>query len=164
MMQSHCGNRVLYGGTVIHFGRCLIDSDIEGWLTTLGKVLVGEERVKAMLAGQGVSLILKSANVTLNVRRPVTFPDTVRFPSAEVDVKGGWKIGDPYVVSRSLTFYLHNDSVECSTLHQRKLSRQSKQLLRGSKRPPSLPRSFFSSSNAARRMIPILSCSLYTCA
>jgi hypothetical protein len=37
--------------------------------------------------------------------------------AAEVDVKGGWKIGDPYVVSRSLTFYLHSDSVECPTLH-----------------------------------------------
>jgi acyl-CoA thioesterase FadM len=49
------------------------------WLMALGKVLGGEERVKAMLAGQGVSLILKSANV--NFRRPVTFPDTVRFPS-----------------------------------------------------------------------------------
>lgn len=48
------------------------------WLMALGKVLGGEERVKAMLAGQGVSLILKSANV--NFRRPVTFPDTVRFP------------------------------------------------------------------------------------
>lgn len=48
------------------------------WLMALGKVLGGEERVKAMLAGQGVSLILKSTNV--NYRRPVTFPDTVRFP------------------------------------------------------------------------------------
>jgi len=48
------------------------------WLMALGKVLGGEERVKAMLAGQGVSIILKSTNV--NFRRPVTFPDTVRFP------------------------------------------------------------------------------------
>jgi acyl-CoA thioesterase FadM len=45
------------------------------WLMALGKVLGGEERVKAMLAGQGVSLILKSANI--NFRRPVTFPDTL---------------------------------------------------------------------------------------
>ncbi|KAG1851709.1 hypothetical protein F4604DRAFT_1883570 [Suillus subluteus] len=47
------------------------------WLMALGNVLGGEERVEAMLAGQGVSLILKSANI--NFRRPVTFPDTVRF-------------------------------------------------------------------------------------
>lgn len=45
------------------------------WLMALGKVLGGEERVKAMLAGQGVSIILKSTNV--NFRRPVTFPDTL---------------------------------------------------------------------------------------
>ncbi|KAG1771059.1 Thioesterase/thiol ester dehydrase-isomerase [Suillus placidus] len=45
------------------------------WLMALGKVLGGEERVKAMLAGQGVSFILKSANI--NFRRPVTFPDTL---------------------------------------------------------------------------------------
>ncbi|KAG1801742.1 uncharacterized protein BJ212DRAFT_1398966, partial [Suillus subaureus] len=45
------------------------------WLMALGKVLGGEERVKAMLTGQGVSLILKSANI--NFRRPVTFPDTL---------------------------------------------------------------------------------------
>jgi acyl-CoA thioesterase FadM len=40
-----------------------------------GKVLGGEKRSKEMLAGQGVSIILKSTNV--NFRRPVTFPDTL---------------------------------------------------------------------------------------
>jgi len=43
----------------------------------LGKALGGEERVKAILAGQGVSFILKSVNI--HFRRPVTFPDTVSF-------------------------------------------------------------------------------------
>lgn len=52
-----------------------IESGRMVWLMALGKVLGGEERVKAMLAGQGVSLILKSTNV--NYRRPVTFPDTL---------------------------------------------------------------------------------------
>jgi hypothetical protein len=49
-----------------------------GWLMAFGKVLGGEKRSKAMLAGQGVSIILKSTNV--NFRKPVTFPDTVRVP------------------------------------------------------------------------------------
>ncbi|KAG2057511.1 Thioesterase/thiol ester dehydrase-isomerase [Suillus hirtellus] len=52
-----------------------IESGRMVWLMALGKVLGGEERVKAMLAGQGVSLILKSTNI--NYRRPVTFPDTL---------------------------------------------------------------------------------------
>jgi len=47
------------------------------WLIALGKALGGEDRVKAMLAGQGISLILKSMNI--NFRRPVTFPDTASF-------------------------------------------------------------------------------------
>lgn len=46
------------------------------WLIRLGNLLGGEKRVQAMLAGEGISLILKSINV--NFRRPVTFPDTVR--------------------------------------------------------------------------------------
>jgi acyl-CoA thioesterase FadM len=50
------------------------------WLMAFGKALGGEERVKEMLAGQGISLILKSMNV--NFRRPVTFPDTVSFFAA----------------------------------------------------------------------------------
>ncbi|KAG1801741.1 HotDog domain-containing protein [Suillus subaureus] len=52
-----------------------IESGLMAWLMAFGKVLGGEKRAKAMLAGQGVSLILKSANV--NFRRPVTFPDTL---------------------------------------------------------------------------------------
>ncbi|KAG2123478.1 Thioesterase/thiol ester dehydrase-isomerase [Suillus clintonianus] len=52
-----------------------IESGRMVWLVALGKALGGEERVKAMLAGQGVSLILKSASI--NFRRPVTFPDTL---------------------------------------------------------------------------------------
>ncbi|KAG1874403.1 hypothetical protein F4604DRAFT_1582281, partial [Suillus subluteus] len=54
-----------------------IESGLMVWLMAFGQVLGGEKRAKAMLAGQGVSLILKSTNV--NFRRPVTFPDTVRF-------------------------------------------------------------------------------------
>lgn len=46
------------------------------WVIELGNLLGGKERAQAMLAGQGISLILKSINV--NFRRPVTFPDTVR--------------------------------------------------------------------------------------
>lgn len=46
------------------------------WVIGLGNLLGGNERTQAMLAGQGVSIILKSINV--NFRRPVTFPDTVR--------------------------------------------------------------------------------------
>ncbi|KAF9224159.1 hypothetical protein BS17DRAFT_732946 [Gyrodon lividus] len=45
------------------------------WVIALGNLLGGQERTQAMLAGQGVSLILKSINV--NFRRPVTFPDTL---------------------------------------------------------------------------------------
>ncbi|KAG2033816.1 HotDog domain-containing protein [Suillus americanus] len=52
-----------------------IESGRMVWLMALGKVLGGEERVEAMLAGQGVSIILKSTNI--NFRRPVTFPDTL---------------------------------------------------------------------------------------
>ena len=46
------------------------------WVIAVGNLLGGKERAQAMLAGQGVSIILKSINV--NFRRPVTFPDTVR--------------------------------------------------------------------------------------
>ncbi|KAG2033817.1 Thioesterase/thiol ester dehydrase-isomerase [Suillus americanus] len=52
-----------------------IESGLMMWLMAFGKVIGGEKRAKAMLAGQGVSIILKSANV--NFRRPVTFPDTL---------------------------------------------------------------------------------------
>ena len=46
------------------------------WVIRVGNLLGGEKRVQAMLAGHGVSFILKSINV--NFRRPVTFPDSVR--------------------------------------------------------------------------------------
>ena len=46
------------------------------WVIGVGNLLGGKDRAQAMLAGQGVSIILKSMNV--NFRRPVTFPDTVR--------------------------------------------------------------------------------------
>ncbi|OAX37106.1 hypothetical protein K503DRAFT_801505 [Rhizopogon vinicolor AM-OR11-026] len=52
-----------------------IESGRMMWVMAFGKALGGEERVKAMLAGQGVSIILKS--ITVNFRRPVTFPDTL---------------------------------------------------------------------------------------
>ncbi|KAJ8586164.1 hypothetical protein M405DRAFT_373664 [Rhizopogon salebrosus TDB-379] len=52
-----------------------IESGRMVWLMAFGKALGGEERVKEMLAGQGISLILKSINI--NFRRPVTFPDTL---------------------------------------------------------------------------------------
>ncbi|KAH0836820.1 HotDog domain-containing protein [Lanmaoa asiatica] len=45
------------------------------WIIRAGNLLGGEKRAQAMLAGQGVSIILKSINV--NFRRPVTFPDTL---------------------------------------------------------------------------------------
>ncbi|KAF8141427.1 Thioesterase/thiol ester dehydrase-isomerase [Boletus edulis] len=45
------------------------------WAIQVGNLLGGKERAQAMLAGEGVSIILKSINV--NFRRPVTFPDTL---------------------------------------------------------------------------------------
>lgn len=41
----------------------------------LGNDLGGPERAQAMVKGQGVSLILKS--LSINFKRPVTYPDTV---------------------------------------------------------------------------------------
>ncbi|KAG8221104.1 Thioesterase/thiol ester dehydrase-isomerase [Butyriboletus roseoflavus] len=52
-----------------------IESGRMHWVIKVGNLLGGEKRAQAMLAGQGVSLILKSINV--NFRRPVTFPDTL---------------------------------------------------------------------------------------
>ncbi|KAL4062538.1 Thioesterase/thiol ester dehydrase-isomerase [Scleroderma citrinum] len=52
-----------------------IESGRIRWLMNLGNLLGGEERVQTMLAGQGVSLILKSVNI--DFRSPVTFPDTL---------------------------------------------------------------------------------------
>ena len=41
----------------------------------MGDELGGPSRGKAMMNGQGISLILKS--IELQFRRPVTYPDTV---------------------------------------------------------------------------------------
>ncbi|KAG1738954.1 HotDog domain-containing protein [Suillus lakei] len=70
-----------------------IESGYIAWLMAFGKVLGGEERVKAMLAGQGVSTILKSVNI--NFRRPVTFPDTLL-------------IGQKLIISSSRTQFTMN--------------------------------------------------------
>ncbi|KAF8957109.1 HotDog domain-containing protein [Flammula alnicola] len=45
------------------------------WMMSLGEELGGPVRAKAMISGQGVSLILKSIDVQF--RRPVTYPDTL---------------------------------------------------------------------------------------
>jgi len=44
-------------------------------MISLGNEIGGPEKAEAMLKGQGVSLILKS--VSVNYKRPVTFPDTL---------------------------------------------------------------------------------------
>lgn len=45
------------------------------WMRSLGHEVGGKEKADAMVKGKGVSLILKS--VSLNYKRPVTFPDTL---------------------------------------------------------------------------------------
>lgn len=45
------------------------------WLTSLALELGGQQRVQAMLAGKGVSVILK--DISVKFRRPVTYPDTL---------------------------------------------------------------------------------------
>ncbi|KAF8159330.1 Thioesterase/thiol ester dehydrase-isomerase [Crassisporium funariophilum] len=45
------------------------------WMMSLGHELGGPSRAKAMMNGQGISLILKSIDVQF--RRPVTYPDTL---------------------------------------------------------------------------------------
>lgn len=45
------------------------------WMQSVGRAAGGAERAQAMLAGRGVSLILKSIDVQF--RRPVTYPDTL---------------------------------------------------------------------------------------
>lgn len=45
------------------------------WMMSLGREIGGAAKAEAMIKGQGVSLILKS--VSLNYKRPVTFPDTL---------------------------------------------------------------------------------------
>lgn len=46
------------------------------WITAVGDDLGGPERATAMLKGKGVSFILKS--LSIDFKRPVTYPDTVR--------------------------------------------------------------------------------------
>jgi hypothetical protein len=46
------------------------------WLTSVADELGGPDRVRAMLQGRGISFILKS--ISVNFKRPVVFPDTVR--------------------------------------------------------------------------------------
>jgi len=50
------------------------------WMTTLGNEMGGSERARAMLKGQGVSLILKS--LSIKFKRPVTYPDIVSYLAA----------------------------------------------------------------------------------
>lgn len=57
-----------------HYLRFIESGRIQ-WMSKFGSMLGGKERVDAMLAGKGVSLILKS--ISINFRRPVTFPDTL---------------------------------------------------------------------------------------
>ncbi|KAH7890984.1 Thioesterase/thiol ester dehydrase-isomerase [Phlebopus sp. FC_14] len=57
-----------------HYLRFIESGRIQ-WMIVIGNLLGGQGRTQAMLAGQGVSLILKSINI--NYRRPVTFPDTL---------------------------------------------------------------------------------------
>ncbi|KAA1475517.1 hypothetical protein DENSPDRAFT_428592 [Dentipellis sp. KUC8613] len=47
------------------------------WITAVGKS-IGPERASLMLSARGISFILKSIDVKF--RRPVRYPDTVRFP------------------------------------------------------------------------------------
>ncbi|KDQ26457.1 hypothetical protein PLEOSDRAFT_1113077 [Pleurotus ostreatus PC15] len=45
------------------------------WMLALGREIGGPQKAKDMMSGKGVSLILKS--VSLNYKRPVTYPDTL---------------------------------------------------------------------------------------
>ncbi|GJE99277.1 acyl-CoA thioesterase [Phanerochaete sordida] len=45
------------------------------WMMSLGREIGGAEKAEAMMKGRGVSLILKS--VSINYKRPVTYPDTL---------------------------------------------------------------------------------------
>ncbi|TDL23718.1 Thioesterase/thiol ester dehydrase-isomerase [Rickenella mellea] len=45
------------------------------WMTSLALELGGEQRVREMLTGKGVSLILK--DISIKFKRPVNFPDTL---------------------------------------------------------------------------------------
>ncbi|KAH8116344.1 HotDog domain-containing protein [Phellopilus nigrolimitatus] len=45
------------------------------WLQSIGQELGGQERVRDMVAGKGISLIL--GEISVRFRRPVTYPDTL---------------------------------------------------------------------------------------
>ncbi|KAL4244538.1 hypothetical protein ABKN59_010370 [Abortiporus biennis] len=45
------------------------------WMMSLGEELGGEKKAQDMIKGRGISLILKS--LSMNYKRPVTFPDTL---------------------------------------------------------------------------------------
>lgn len=45
------------------------------WMLSLGQEIGGAAKAEAMMKGQGVSLILKS--ISVDYKRPVTFPDTL---------------------------------------------------------------------------------------
>jgi len=51
------------------------ESSLVKWMTSMGDELGGPSRGKAMMNGQGISLILKS--MELRFSRPVTYPDTL---------------------------------------------------------------------------------------
>ncbi|CAL1714428.1 unnamed protein product [Somion occarium] len=71
------------------------------WMTSLGDEIGGPEKAEAMLKGNGISLILKS--ISVNFKRPVTYPDTLliahkphtknTFSSAHTSVGGAEKNG-----------------------------------------------------------------------
>jgi len=48
---------------------------------SLGNAMGGPEKAQAMSKGQGVSLILKS--LSINFKRPVTYPDRVSAPTVQ---------------------------------------------------------------------------------
>ncbi|KAE9393996.1 Thioesterase/thiol ester dehydrase-isomerase [Gymnopus androsaceus JB14] len=58
----------------VHYVRFFESSRIR-WMTDLGHRLGGPARTEALLKGKGISLIIKS--LTVNYRRPVTYPDTL---------------------------------------------------------------------------------------
>jgi len=58
----------------VRYARFFESSRIK-WMISMGDELGGPSRGKAMMNGQGISLILKS--IELRFRRPVTYPDTL---------------------------------------------------------------------------------------
>ncbi|KAI0923574.1 hypothetical protein AcV5_009076 [Taiwanofungus camphoratus] len=58
----------------VRYVRFFESSRIE-WMVSLGREIGGSSRGNAMLAGKGVSLILKS--ISIDYKRPVVYPDTL---------------------------------------------------------------------------------------